>query len=82
MVNEHVFGMTGRGESVNVSGMWKWVYGRVWTTMVRKIIDFGQKHLLTLNFYGSTLSPTSPNPDRWVQREVYGGPNLDEKKFQ
>jgi hypothetical protein len=46
-----------------------------------KKIFFWQKHLLTLNFYGSTLPPTSLNPDRRrVQHERYGGSNPDKKK--
>ena len=44
---------------------------------VRKI----RKHLLTLNFYGSAVPPTLLRSDMRVQRDGYGGPNLDEKCF-
>jgi len=49
------------------------------TAAGEKIIDSGQKHPLTSIFYGSPSFPTSLNPDRWVQREGYSGPNLGEK---
>ena len=48
---------------------------------VRKNMSFGQKHLPTRDFYMSISSSYPLDPDRWVQREGYGGPNLDEKGF-
>ena len=49
---------------------------------VKKVKSFWQKHILTRDFYGSTFSSTSLQPDRWIQREGYGEPNLSEKSFQ
>ena len=47
-----------------------------------KTITFWQKYLLTYDFYGSPSPPTFHDPDKWVRREGYGGPNVGEKKFQ
>ena len=52
------------------------------TTGKKKIIIFGQKHFLTRDFYGSPPPPTSLDPDRWIRREGYDGPDLGEKGFQ
>ena len=49
--------------------------------LVRKIIYYWQKHLLTHDLHGSTLLPTFLDTDRWIQRERYGGSNMDEKMF-
>ena len=49
---------------------------------VKKVKSFWQKHLITRDFYRSTLSSTLLQPNRWIQREGYGEPNLSEKKIQ
>ena len=43
---------------------------------------FGTETSPNLRFLCVSTLPTSLNPDRWVQREGYGGPNLDKKSFQ
>ena len=47
-----------------------------------KTIIFWQKHSQTCDFYGSTICPTSLDPNMWVQYERYGGPDVGEKYFQ
>jgi hypothetical protein len=62
-----------------------WMYKgmrRVGVELVTEIIRFWQKQSLTHSFYGSPPPLTFLDPDRWVQREGYGGPNSDEKSFQ
>ena len=44
--------------------------------------SFLQKQSLTHSFYGFPPPLTFLDPDRWVQCEGYGGPNLGEKIFQ
>ena len=60
-----------------------WLAGKRWVgELVRKTLDFWQNNFLTHGFYGTTVSPTSLGPDRWAQREGYGGSNPSEKHFQ
>jgi len=62
--------------------MWWGMRGRVKKHAVRKEITFWQKRSRTCDFHRSAPPPTSLDPDRWVQREGYGKPNMGEKRFQ
>jgi len=57
-----------------------WRAGRI--VAGEKTISLGQKHPPTCDFYVSAPPPTSLNPDRWAQREGYGGPDLSNKCLQ